>query len=155
MTVLVAASVLCWELYLRDKGFENSFNDDPALWAHQRSLVYKPVDQSTIFIGSSRIKFDLDIETWKQITNDFPVQLACVGSTPIPVLINLADDENFKGRVVVDVTEGLFFSTAPWNASNPNERIEYYKEQTPAQRAGFHINHALESQLVFLDKDWL
>ena len=28
-----------------------------------------------------------------------------------------------------------------------------HKERTPAQRAGFEINHFLESQLVFLDKD--
>jgi hypothetical protein len=33
--------------------------------------------------------------------------------------------------------------------------MKYYKERTPAQQAGFYINHLLESQFVFLDKDWL
>ncbi len=152
--VLVAAAVLSWEFYLRNKGFETSFYDDPALWTHKRDMVYEPADKATVFIGSSRIKFDLDIDTWQNITGDHAIQLACVGSTPIPILEDLANDKNFKGRLVVDVTEGLFFSTAPGNSRRPVENMKYYKDRTPAQRASFHINHLLESQFVFLDKEW-
>ena len=68
---------------------------------------------------------------------------------------NLANDNNFKGKLIIDVTEGLFFSTSPNNSETPEKDIKYYKEQTPAQWAGFRINHLLESQLVFLDKDRL
>ena len=57
---------------------------------------------------------------------------------------------NFKGKLVVDVTEGLFFSSAPGNARRPVEGMKYFKDRTPAQRAGFHINHLLESQWVDL-----
>ena len=152
--VLVITSVVSWELYLRSKGFETTYLDDPALWAHNRDMVYEPADKSTVFIGSSRIKFDLDIDTWQNITGDHAIQLACVGSTPIPLLEDLANDKNFKGRLIVDVTEGLFFSTAPPNAKRPVENMKYFKERTPAQRASFHINHLLESQFVFLDKEW-
>lgn len=153
MLVIVIASVLLWEIYLRNKGFETDYYDDPALWAHNRGMVYEPLDKATVFIGSSRIKFDLDIPTWEKITGDHAIQLACVGSTPIPVLENLANDEKFKGKLVVDVTEGLFFSISG-SDRRPVENMKYYKDQTPAQRASFHINHALESQLVFLDKEW-
>ena len=153
--ILVMCSFAGWEYYLRNKGFETFYYDDPALWAHNRDMVYEPADKATVFIGSSRIKFDLDIDTWQNITGDHAVQLACVGSTPIPILQNLANDKNFKGKLIVDVTEGLFFSSSEGNASRPNENIKYYKDRTPAQRAGFHINHLLESQLVFLDKEWL
>ena len=153
--VLVVTSLVSWELYLRNKGFETTYYDDPALWTHNRDMVYEPADKATVFIGSSRIKFDLDIETWQNITGDHAIQLACVGSTPIPLLEDLANDKNFKGKLVVDVTEGLFFSTAPPNARRPVENMKYFKERTPAQRAGFHINHLLESQFVFLDKEWL
>jgi hypothetical protein len=153
MVVLVFIAIAGWEICLRSKGFETSFDDDPALWAHQRDRVYESSDKATVFIGSSRIKFDLDIETWQNITGQEAVQLACVGSSPLPLLKDLADDEKFKGRLVVDVTEGLFFSTN--SSRRPNERLKYYKEQTPAQRAGFHVNRVLESQFVFLDKDWL
>ncbi len=152
--VLVITAVVSWELYLRSKGFETTYLDDPALWTHNRDMVYEPADKSTVFIGSSRIKFDLDIDTWENITGDHAIQLACVGSTPIPILENLANDKNFKGRLIVDVTEGLFFSTAGGSARRPVENMKYFKERTPAQRASFHINHLLESQLVFLDKEW-
>ncbi|HMU09275.1 MAG TPA: hypothetical protein PKC54_04670 [Ferruginibacter sp.] len=153
--VLVSAAVISWELYVRSKGYDTSYDDDPALWSDKRKNVYEPADKSTVFIGSSRIKFDLDIDTWESITGDQPVQLACVGSNPIPVLENLAADEKFKGRLVVDVTEGLFFSTSPDNARRPNEGIKYFKEQTPAQWTSFHINHLLESKFAFLNKEWL
>ncbi len=152
--VLVISALVCWELYLRSKGFETTYLDDPALWTHKRDMVYEPADKATVFIGSSRIKFDLDIDTWQSITGDHAIQLACVGSNPIPILENLADDKKFKGKLIVDVTEGLFFSTAADNALRPVENMKYFKQRTPAQRVSFHINHLLESQFVFLDKEW-
>ncbi|MFM6924037.1 MAG: hypothetical protein ACKOU7_00920, partial [Ferruginibacter sp.] len=153
--VLVLLSVATWEFYVRSKGFDKSFDDDPALWADKRKMVYEPKDQATVMIGSSRIKFDLVISAWESMTGNHAIQLACVGSSPIPVLQNLADDKNFKGRLIVDVTEGLFFSTSPNNSSLPEKNIKYYKDQTPAQKASAAIDHLLESQLVFLDKDRL
>lgn len=153
--VLMLIAVFSWEFYLRSKGFETTFTDDPSLWTHKRDMVYEPADKATVFIGSSRIKFDLDIPTWESITGDHAIQLACVGSNPVPILENLANDNNFKGRLIVDVTEGLFFSTSPGNAQRPVENMKYFKERTPAQRAGFYINRLLESNFVFLDKEWL
>jgi hypothetical protein len=155
MLVIVVVAIASWEWYLRNNGYDANFDDDPALWTHSRHRVYQSPSQSTVFIGSSRIKFDLDIPTWEQLTQQTAVQLSCVGSTPIPFLQNLADDENFKGRLVVDVTEGLFFSTAPPNYRRPNENLKFYKERTPAQWAGFYVNRLLESQFVFLDKERL
>ena len=152
--ILLAITILSWELYLRKKGFDTSYYDDPALWAHKRDMVYEPADKATVFIGSSRIKFDLDIPTWESITGNHAIQLACVGSNPIPLLEDLANDKNFKGRLVVDVTEGLFFSSTPQNVSRPVENMKYFKERTPAQTASFHINRFLESKFVFLDKEW-
>lgn len=72
--VLVAAAVISWELYVRSKGYDTSYDDDPALWSDKRKRVYEPMDKSTVFIGSSRIKFDLDIDTWETMTGDLPVQ---------------------------------------------------------------------------------
>lgn len=152
--ILVTIAVFSWEFYLRNKGFETSFYDDPALWTHKRDMVYEPADKATVFIGSSRIKFDLDIPTWEKITGNHAIQLACVGSNPIPVLENLADDNRFNGRLIVDVTEGLFFSSSPDNNFRPAENMKYFKERTPAQRASFYINRLLESNFVFLDKEW-
>lgn len=153
MAVIVVISVTCWEIYLRNKGVTKSFDEGGPLWSDKRAMVYEPLDRATVFIGSSRIKFDLDIPTWEAITGDHAIQLAVVGSSPLPALDDLANDKNFKGKLVVDVTEGLFFSASPGSSENPKKYIHYYKDRTPTQRASFEINRLLESQLAFLDKD--
>jgi hypothetical protein len=66
--LLVLAFVISWELYLRHKGVVTDYDDGPELWAHTRGQVYEPSDKSIVFIGSSRIKYDLDIATWQQLT---------------------------------------------------------------------------------------
>lgn len=149
--VLVIAFVMCWEFFLRQKGYSVSYDDNAALWADKRKAVYQPTDKATVFIGSSRIKFDLDIPTWEKRTGQKAVQLAMVGSSPLPVLDHLAKDENFHGRLVISVTEGLFFSTR--GREMPSEFIAFYDDWTPSQKASFQLNHLLESKFVFLDKD--
>jgi hypothetical protein len=69
------------------------------------------------------------------------------------VLTDLANDPDFKGNLVVDITEGLFFSEhGPYN-STTEKKIAYYHKRTPTQRFSFQVNHALESQFVFLDQE--
>ena len=150
---LVIIAVLSWEFYLRKTGFERGYDDGGPLWAHHRDRIYQPIDEATVFIGSSRIKFDLDIPTWEKLTGEEAVQLACVGSTPRPLLTDLAEDPEFKGKVIVDVTEGLFFSLSPQSAARPKEGIDYHQNITPTQRAAFILNKPLESSFLFLDKD--
>lgn len=154
MLVIVLASTISWEAYLRHQGLRISYDNLEPLWADKRAMVYEPADKATVFIGSSRIKYDLDVATWESTTGNHAIQLACEGSNSIPVLIDLAKDEKFKGNLVIDVTEGLFFSGLQGpNADRSYKVIKYYNEITPAQKAGFVLNHALESQLVFLDKE--
>jgi len=151
--VLIVAFLATWESYWRNKGFEIAFNDDEALWAKERRKVYKPLEEATVFIGSSRIKFDLDIPTWERLTGDEVVQLSLVGTSPRPVLHDLANDKSFKGKLVIDVTEGLFFDR---NADRRNksavEAIQYYKQETPSQKASSVFSYALESNFVFLEE---
>ena len=146
-------AALSWEIHLRHIGVDTSFDDNKALWAFIRAKVYEPKDQATVFIGSSRIKFDLDIPVWQEITGNHAVQLACVGSSPAPVLHDLANDPNFKGKLVVDVTEEIFLATSSFNDEGPTKRVEYFHKITPTQRASFQIDRVLESTFAFLDQD--
>ena len=153
MLAIVVISLLSWELYLRNCGVSIDYDDGPPNWADKRAMVYEPSDKTVVFIGSSRIKFDLDLDTWQDLTGTYPVMLAIEGNSPRPVLDDLADDPKFNGRLVIDVTEGLFFSNSPHDVGKPKKNIQYYKDQTPAQWAGFQLNYPLESQFVFLDED--
>ncbi|MER3464877.1 MAG: hypothetical protein C4329_11155 [Chitinophagaceae bacterium] len=47
-----------WEIYLRSSGVKITYDDGKELWSHHRARVYAPIDKATVFIGSSRIKFD-------------------------------------------------------------------------------------------------
>jgi hypothetical protein len=151
--ILSLLATATWEFYLRHKGNAIYYDDNEAMWAHYRGMVYEPSDESTVFIGSSRVKFDLDIHTWQNITGNHAIQLANVGSDPVPYLMDLADDKKFKGTLVVDVTEELFFSDFSPQDVATDKKINYFKKITPTQRFSFQVNHVLESQFVFLDQE--
>jgi len=152
--ILVIAFLASWELYLRNKGYKPDFDDSPELWANTRAMVYEPSDKTTVFIGSSRIKYDLDIPTWEKLTGTQAVQLAMPGSTPRPMFDDLANDPKFKGKLVVDVTEILFFSPLPYFLVSPNAGINYYKNRTPSQKASFWLDKKLESRFVLLNSEF-
>lgn len=152
--VLVTGAVSCWEIFLRNKKIRADFDDGPELWADRRGMVYQPSDKATIFIGSSRIKYDLDIDTWQSITGTGAIQLAMVGSSPLTMLKDLADDANFKGKLLVDVTEVLFFNQSPGVLQKPDEAIGYYHKRTPAQKASFAIDKLIEPRLAMLNRDF-
>ncbi|HET7003406.1 MAG TPA: hypothetical protein VFI33_18915 [Puia sp.] len=146
-------AILSWEIHLRHSVKQLAYDDNEALWADKRARVYQPGDKATVFIGSSRIKYDLDIPTWRTLTGKDAIQLANVGSSPRAVLKDLADDPDFKGNLVVDVTEGLFFSNFGVYNGATDKKIAYFHHRTPTQRFSFEVNHVLESQFFFLDQD--
>src|SRR6201989_2919249 len=146
-------AILSWELHLRHKGYVQTFDDNEPLWADKREKVYESADKATVFIGSSRIKYDLDIDTWRALTGKDAIQLANVGSSPRAVLTDLANDPNFKGNLIIDITEGLFFSEHAHYDVETNKKIAYFHQRTPTQRFSFRVNHVLESQFVFLDQE--
>jgi hypothetical protein len=151
LAIIVA---ITWEIHLRNDDLKIAYDDNEALWADKRGMVYRPAGRTTVFIGSSRIKYDLDIPTWQELTGTQAVQLANVGSSPVPVLADLANDPEFKGKLIVDVVEGLFF----FPPGSPNDvytakKINYYHHITPTQRFSFQVNRILESEFMFLDQD--
>jgi hypothetical protein len=153
-TALLIICIAGWEVYLREQGYLLSYNDDEALWAYQHQKVYNASTSGPVLIGSSRIKFGIDLATWKATTGAAPTQLAMVGTSPRPLLADLARDERFKGTVVVDITEGLFFTpTGSFPEQQANKGVAYYPKWSLAQQAGFHIGRVLESKLVFLDEE--
>jgi hypothetical protein len=151
--LFVVTAAVSWELYLRSRHLNIAYDDGKELWAHKRRLADATTPPATVIIGSSRIKYDLDVNTWRKLTGEDAVQLACEGTSPLPALDDLAADESFKGKLVIDVTEGLFFSPVSTRRNDIYGFIEHAKKETPAEKASFALNGVLESQLVFLDRD--
>ena len=123
------------------------------MWAATRNRIKDETKPATVIIGSSRIKFDLDLSTWKSLTGEEAIQLAMVGTSPRPILRHLAADETFKGKLIIDVVEGLFFSPRTFiSEKSARESVEYFEKETPAQKTSGMLNHHLESQIVLIEE---
>src|SRR5215207_3588574 len=59
LTALLASG---WELLARKRGFAVALDDTPDLWASARERLDDAPPDQVVFVGSSRILFDLDIE---------------------------------------------------------------------------------------------
>lgn len=151
--LLMALFIGGLEYYWRSKGYPLSFNDDKALWTLVRKELKSYTGPATVFIGSSRIKFDIDIPTWEKLTGERSFQLAIVGTSPRLVLLDLARDENFKGKLIVDVMDPLNFGADTMRSELfAREALEYYHHETPAQAVSAALNFRLESRLLCLEE---
>lgn len=155
LTLLVIATV-AWELYWRSQGYSPNLNDDKPLWAKERTKLEKATKEDIVFIGSSRIYFDLQKKEWEATTGIKPIQLASTGSSPLPALNDIVENTNFNGTVIVGVTPGLFFSTTypgadPWHRIQ--SKVDFYKDMTYAQKSNFFLSIPLQRNLVLMAGD--
>jgi hypothetical protein len=109
-----------------------------------------------LLTGSSRILFDIQLDAWERETGRRPIQLAYVGSSPLPVFHDIVENTDFKGTIVVGVTPGLFFSTTnpkanPWEW--PQSRVDHYYDRTYAQRLNHKLSLTLQENFAFLSED--
>ncbi|GAB3317128.1 hypothetical protein GCM10027299_08170 [Larkinella ripae] len=154
--VLVLAFVAGWEAYWRHEKFALAYNDDESLWANTRKQIYQSSPARPVVIGSSRIKYDLDLATWQRMTGEKPIQLSIVGTSPRPLLTDLGNDPAFKGTLLIDVTEPLFFTpTGAFPEKEADKRVAAYPNWSLSQQASFQINRVLEANFRFLDDFYL
>lgn len=159
---LITALTLCiigvftWENYWRSQGYFPTLNDNKALWALARSHVEDATEDDVVILGSSRAYFDIQQNEWQEITGKKPIQLASTGSSPLPTFHDIVNNTNFHGTVIIGVTPGLFFSTTypfamPWE--RPQSKVDYYKNQTYAQKLNFQLSIPLQKNLVLMSAD--
>lgn len=154
--VITLTATITWELYWRSKGFHPTLNDEKALWALARKKVETASKSDVIILGASRAYFDIQIDKWREVTGKAPIQLASTGSSPLPTFHDIVNNTNFNGTIIVGVTPGLFFSTtfpeaSPWK--RPQSKVEYYEDETYAQKLNFRLSIPLQSNLVFMSGD--
>lgn len=146
-----ALSLLAWELYWRDFGAEPSYRNSDGQWAQQRRRIDEGEGGKTVLLGASRVLFDVQLPVWKNITGERPIQLAMEGTTPLPMLEDLADDADFTGRVLVGVAPDVFFSGFAYRG----EVLPYYRSETPSQRSGNWLSmQLLEPYFAFYEPDF-
>ena len=156
-TIMLAAGTLAlaliggWEWHWRAFGATASYANSDSAWAEQRRRIDQGEGDKTVLIGSSRVLFDVQLPQWQQTTGTRPIQLALQGTSPMPVLEDLAKDTNFTGRLLIGVAPDVFFSGF---AARGNV-IDYYHKQGPSQRVGHWLSQRLlEPYFAFYDPDF-
>jgi hypothetical protein len=148
---MCAVLVAAWELYWRDYGVVPGYRNSNAQWAQQRRRIDHGEGGKTVLIGASRVLFDTQLPVWEKLTGKRPIQLALEGTSPIPVLKDLADDPNFTGRLLIDVSPDVFFTGFTYRG----DAVPYTRKQSPSQRIGTWLSMTfLEPYFAFYDPDF-
>lgn len=141
-----------WEYYWRAQGKVPNIDDNKDLWAIDRSKIDTPSENQIVFVGSSRILFDIQKPIWRKKTGTDPIMLGIQGSTPLPQIQNILEETDFRGLIIVGVTPDIFFwadnpKGFSWNRAQAF--IDYYTDRTPAQRINHRLSRPLQTKLAF------
>lgn len=152
--LLVALAVILlgvggWEAAMRAQGMTADIGDSPSHWARERRKVDGGAGH-VVIVGSSRLQFDVDIPRWVQLTGTTPIQLARRGTTPRPIIHDLAIDPRFKGLLVIGYDPLVFFGPPGW----AKELLNAYHKEPLYRRAGLVFYDGLASVFAFLDEDY-
>ena len=152
--ILIALGVLAGlELFLRSEGFQASVNDDAGLWALVRRGASTGERSTVVLAGSSRLQLGINTAEFARAGGRKPLQLAVFGSSPLPILEDLAEDPLFRGMVICEVTLKFLFDG---DEDKPHERrardyIARHRRSvlSPAARVEQNLVVWLTSCLVF------
>lgn len=150
VVLLTLTAATLWEFRARAAGYQPSLNDTADLWALHRARVQP---DSVVIVGTSRALFDLDLDLLAEGLRSRPIQLALAGSSPYPVLAHLAEDESFRGTVLVEIVPAMFLAPAGPPMEVAQRALRRYHEQTPAQRWSHHLAVALEGRIAALKQE--
>jgi len=97
-TVIVLGA---WEAFWRAWGFAPVIEDDLGIWA----VVRRGVDRggggpAIVLLGASRMQLDVDPRVLRAETGRKAAMLAIDGSSPLPVLADLAGRSSFDGLII-------------------------------------------------------
>ena len=101
-------------------------------------------------VGDSRILFDTDLDRFEALTGVRPVQLAIHGTSALTLLEDAATNENFRGLLIVGMSDTMFFQPFDGYGGYVKRRGDF---TSPSGRLGIEIDHVLQRRLAFLDSN--
>ena len=152
VAALLALALLAgWEWTWRAYGVTPAVQNSDGLWAMERRRIDTGEGGADVFLGSSRILFDVQLPVWQRLSGRRPVQLALEGSSPMTMLEDVANDPKFTGRAYVGVVPMLFFS----GRAMREKVVKYARQESPSQRAGQWLSmNLIEPFFAFDDPDF-
>jgi len=151
VALLSTAATVAWEFHARAAGYGPTLNDTADLWSEARARV-KP--DSIVLLGTSRMLFDIDLDVLEAGLGRRPIQLALVGSSPFPILADLAADENFRGTVLLDIVPAMYLApTGSPPVAASEKALTRYRNWNYAQTWSHRLGLRLESHVAFLRQE--
>lgn len=148
--LITLIATIAWELRVRSLGYAPTLNDTSDLWADRREAV-KP--DSLVIIGDSRPLFDIDLDAIEAGVGKRPIQLAIAGSGAYPILANLAEDESFKGDLVISLVPAMFLTPGGYLEQTSMDALTRWKKRSPSQQFSHHVAMFLEDRFAFLQQE--
>ena len=109
-------------------------------------------EKAVVFVGASRAQLGIDLKTAGKVLSQKPVQLAIDGSSFMPVMANLADDNAIIGTVIVSVSvnniklDNSREKSAEWVAYYEDEYKNKYL--APYKKINTYISSFLAENMV-------
>ncbi len=148
---LVVTATAAWEWRMRLLGLRaGDLDDGKSHWSVERRKLAAGDHDGVVILGGSRILFDTDLDVWEEMTGRRPIQLAMGGMSGQRFLADVADNSDFAGLVVIDVTPEQFFREGP-GIPEFEGVLDYWKDEGPSKRSGHQIGQFLSRYLAFLD----
>lgn len=162
--IICAGTLGSYEIFLKHKGFVASIESNHDLWSWYRAKVNNN-SNSLVIIGASRSQLDVNIPYLKQkFIHNNVTQLSVNGHYPMATFKALAEDDDFKGTLIVSLSaqaleQTYFDMQAPENEFYANNS-SYYKSFdayiTAMLNAKLRILHpllGLQQVIEFYDKN--
>ena len=149
--IFLLVAFAAWEMKWRAWGAEPTYRNSEASWNMQRRRIDRGEGDKTVLLGASRVLFDVNLDTWQRVMGERPIQLAIEGTTPLPILEELASNPKFTGKVLVGVAPDVFFDGYEYR-----KFYDSYSKETPTQRIGHWLSMTfIEPFFAFYDDDFM
>jgi hypothetical protein len=147
--LVIIAGIGAWEWTMRAAGLTTDIGDSGSAWARERRKVGILPDQAVI-VGSSRLQFDIDTGLWTAATHIAPIQLSLRGTTPRPMIADLAHDPRFRGLLVVGYDPLVFFIPE----GDARAVVAGAHNEPLFRRSGLWLYERLAGVFAYLDHDF-
>ena len=152
LTAWIAALLACalivsgYEWLLRGRGYAPTVQDDADLWSMQYAHLKRSPDAIAL-LGASRTEFSVDpAQLSRELGGRTVAMLAVNGKYPLATLRALADDEHFKGLVIVGI-DARGMQRKHWDMQQ--EYLDHYRRRwTLARRVHRSILTWIQERLV-------
>ncbi|MEE8119315.1 MAG: hypothetical protein V3T39_07110 [Gammaproteobacteria bacterium] len=146
--LVLVTGIGLWEWnYARIGGYSLSMEGTTEHWVRWREKVVKDPGDKIILIGASRIQLDMDLATLRKNTGLPVYQLAIDGSSFLPILEDLANDQRVMGTILISI---LPIQLTGDNTDTANDYVRnYYDWLAAAYKNPWRLSERVLRELAY------